>query len=115
MQNVFIEKPYHFVPPFKSAWLQNLVIGVGIPRRVLKKREGVIKHECRNLHLLKESLDAGHGVMLTPNHPRTADPALMSFVAQQTPCNFFTMASWHLFNQGFITKFIVRAMGAESG
>jgi 1-acyl-sn-glycerol-3-phosphate acyltransferase len=114
MQNVLIEKPYEFVPPYKSVWLQRLIIKLGVHKRVLRKNEGVVKHECRNLDLLRASLQAGHGVMLTPNHPRTADPAVMSHVANETPCPFYAMASWHLFNQDWQTTFMVRAMGAFS-
>lgn len=114
MQNVLIEKPYQFVPPFRSVWLQRLIIKLGIHKRVLRKRDGVVKHECRNLHLLRESLEAGHGIMLTPNHPRIADPVVMSHLANETPCPFYAMASWHLFNQDWRTTFMIRSMGAFS-
>ncbi len=114
MQNVLIEKPYQFVPPFKAAWLQRLIIKLGIPQRVLRRREGVVKHECRNLNLLRESVEAGHGVMLTPNHPRMSDPAVISYLANETPCPFYAMASWHLFNQDWRTTMMIRAMGAFS-
>lgn len=114
MQNVLIEKPYQFVPPITSTWLQNLIIRLGIPGRLLRKRDGVIQHECRNLDLLRDSLAAGHGIMLTPNHPRTADPAVMSHVARETSSPFYVMASWHLFNQDWRTTFMIRAMGAFS-
>jgi 1-acyl-sn-glycerol-3-phosphate acyltransferase len=52
--------------------------------------------------------------LLTPNHPRLADPMVMMFVARETPCNFYTMASWHLFNQGWLTRLAIRLMGAFS-
>ena len=114
MQNVFIEKPYKFVPPIRTTFWQKLFIRLGIPGRLLRKREGVIEHECRNLDLLKKSLDAGHSIILTPNHPRMSDPVLMGHLANETPCSFYAMASWHLFNQGWFSKFMVRGMGAFS-
>ena len=52
--------------------------------------------------------------MLTPNHPRTADPMVMCYLAQQTPCNFYAMASWHLFNQDWLSRLVIRLMGAFS-
>ena len=76
--------------------------------------QGVVKFECRNLDLLRQSLNQGHGVLLTPNHPRMADPMVMCYLAQQMPCNFYAMASWHLFNQGWFARWVIRLMGAFS-
>ncbi len=114
MQNLLIEKPYEFVGPIKTAWPQTLYTRSGLFRPSLKRLQGVVDHECRNLDRLKASIDAGHGVMMAPNHPRLADPMVFCFVARETPCNFYAMASWHLFNQGWFTKFMIRMMGAFS-
>lgn len=114
MQNVLIEKPYAFVPRIKNIWAQSLYARTPFYRRKLNKLQGVNSHECRNLHLLKESIDAGHGVIITPNHPRMADPMILLHLARETPCNFYCMASWHLFNQGWPTRMAIRLMGAFS-
>lgn len=114
MQNVLIEKPYQFVPPIRTEWLQRWIFKLGIPKRYLKKQEGVVHHECRNLELLNDSIASGHSVILTPNHPRMADPAVMSMLALKAGFPFYAMASWHLFNQGPIAKFALRASGAFS-
>ncbi|MCP4817347.1 MAG: 1-acyl-sn-glycerol-3-phosphate acyltransferase, partial [Planctomycetaceae bacterium] len=39
---------------------------------------------------------------------------VICYLARETPCNFYAMASWHLFNQGWFSKFIIRMMGAFS-
>ncbi len=52
--------------------------------------------------------------MLCPNHSRTADAVAMGFVARETPCEFFVMASWHLFNQGWFNRFMSRLLGGFS-
>jgi len=114
MQDLLIEKPYHFVPPITARWPQRVLIALGCFRPVLKKREGVIDHECRHLDRLRASITAGHGIMLTPNHPRTADPISMFHIARETPCPLYTMASWHLFNNGRFERFMVRLMGGFS-
>ncbi|MDP1563496.1 MAG: 1-acyl-sn-glycerol-3-phosphate acyltransferase [Pirellulaceae bacterium] len=114
MQKVFIDKPYSYVPPIRSEFLAKSLRWSGLFRRQLAKQHGVIDWECRNLEHLRESLQAGHGTMLTPNHPRTADPLVMSFVAQETPCLFYIMASWHLFHQGTLMRWILRTAGAFS-
>ena len=51
---------------------------------------------------------------MVPNHPRMADPMVMMHVARETPCNFYMMASWHLFNQNWKTTTAIRLMGAFS-
>jgi 1-acyl-sn-glycerol-3-phosphate acyltransferase len=114
MQNVFIDKPYSFVPPIRSEFLAKCLRWSGLFRRQLAKQHGVVDWECRNLPYLRESLQAGHGIMLTPNHPRTADPLAMSFVAMETPCLFYIMASWHLFHQGTLMRWVLRTAGAFS-
>lgn len=114
MHIIFVEKPYKFVPPITTNWPTRLYMKLGLHRLTLRRREGVWDHEVRNAHLLRESIDAGHGVLLTPNHPRLADPGVMFNLAHDAKCTFYTMASWHLFNQGPLLKFVVRMMGAFS-
>ena len=114
MQNLLIEKPYQFVPPFTWTWPQTLYTRSGLFKPSLKRMQGVVDHECRNLDKLKASIDAGHGIMMCPNHPRMADPMVFCFVARETPCNFYAMASWHLFNQSRFSRLMIRLMGAFS-
>jgi len=114
MQNIFIEKPYQFVPPYKGSWPQTLCTKLGIHWLTLRLREGVSSCEIRNAERLSQSLAAGHGVMLTPNHPRLKDPTTMHSLIREVNCAFYTMASWHLFNQGFFIRFVIRLMGAFS-
>ncbi len=114
MHNIFIEKPYEFVPAMKASWPQRIYTGCGLHKITLRRREGVVRHEVRNAERLRESIDAGHGVLLTPNHPRLADPVVMHNVAIAAKTPLYLMASWHLFNQGPLVRFIIRMMGAFS-
>jgi 1-acyl-sn-glycerol-3-phosphate acyltransferase len=114
MQNILIEKPYRFVPRVRLRWPQTWYCRLGLHRRQLRRLQGVVDHECRNINRLRESLAAGHGIILTPNHPRMADAMVMCHLARETPCNFFAMASWHLFNQGWVSRFALRTLGAFS-
>ena len=114
MLEILIEKPYQFVPPITWHWPQRILTIFGQYRSLLRKEHGVIDHECRNLDRLRESIAAGHGIMLTPNHPRTADPIAMYHLCRETPVSMYSMASWHLFNQTKFTTFMLRLMGAFS-
>ena len=114
MQNILIEKPYKFVPPIEMHWPQRFLTKIGKFKPLLRKEHGVVDYEVRNVERLRASLDAKHGIMLCPNHPRTADPIAMYHICQECPVSMYTMASWHLFNQSWFTTFMVRLMGAFS-
>ena len=114
MQDILIEKPYKFAPPITWHWPQRLLTRIGKFKGLLRREYGVVDHECRNLDRLRASIDAGYGIMLTPNHPRTSDPIAMSHIARDTPVSMYAMASWHLFNQSWFTTFMIRLLGAFS-
>lgn len=114
MQNVVIEKPYEFVPPHRGTFWSWLLQKFQLYRRFLRKKEGVVSYECRHVERLQASLDAGHGILLTPNHVRTADPIVMGFLSRAVGCHVYAMASWHLFNGHWFTRFMIRRMGAFS-
>lgn len=112
-ESVFIQKPYRFVPPMESAWPLKILLGMNVHKRLFRSA-GVTRCEIRNADRLKQSVAEGHGVMLTPNHPRVSDPLMMCELVKYLGIPFYTMASWHLFNQNFYTTFSVRAMGGFS-
>lgn len=114
MQKIVIEKPYRFVPPHRGDWWPTIIQWLQLYARHLRKKEGVESFEIRNSDRLRESLDAGHGILLTPNHCRTADPLVMGWLAREVGTHVFAMASWHLFNQHWFTSFAIRKMGAFS-
>ena len=80
----------------------------------LKKNEGLKGFEIRNVGRLKKSLESGHGILLTPNHCRYADPLVFGWLAKAVKCNVYAMASWHLFNQSGFMAWAIRKMGGFS-
>src|SRR5688572_30872863 len=114
MQKIIVEKPYQFVPPYRGTFWSRLAHVCRFPSWQLCRTEGVEAHEIRHLERLQESLAAGHGILLTPNHPRTADPVAMGFLAMAAPCDMWAMASWHLFHQGWLTTWVMRRLGGFS-
>lgn len=114
MQNVIIEKPYEFVPPHRGTFWSSVIQKFGLQLRHLRRKEGVESYEIRHAERIKQSLAAGHGILLTPNHVRTADPVVLGWLAQELGCHFYAMASWHLFNQGSFLRWAIRRMGAFS-
>jgi 1-acyl-sn-glycerol-3-phosphate acyltransferase len=114
MQKIIVERPYQFLPAYHSSWFPSFFQFIQLPRNYLRWKEGVVEHEIRNIDLLKDSLRAGHSILITPNHPRTADPVAMGFLSRAAGCHLYAMASWHLFQNGWFNSTMIRAMGAFS-
>jgi 1-acyl-sn-glycerol-3-phosphate acyltransferase len=115
MQDILVEKPYQFIPPHRGAWLPKFLLSpVGIHARLIRSIEGVVSHESRHAERLRQSIDAGHSILVAPNHCRTADPIALGWLCEDTPTLFYCMASWHLFNQGWLKAKVIRSMGAFS-
>ena len=112
MHNVVIEEPYEFVPPvYGNLWPNFIQAFIG-PH--LLRTYGVHSTEARDVHYMQESLEAGHGVLVAPNHSRLCDPLTLSCVTKQIKRNMHAMASWHLFKNDWLTCFALRRMGAFS-
>jgi hypothetical protein len=74
----------------------------------------VTKVECIQAERLKESVRAGLGVVLTPNHCRDEDPLVLGALTRAAGSPFFVMASWHVFKQGRLSAFLLPRAGAFS-
>ena len=80
MQKIIVEKPYQFLPPYRGLFWPWFFRGVRIHGYYLKKHEGIVAQEVRHVERLRASIAAGHAVLMTPNHPRTADPLAMGWI-----------------------------------
>lgn len=71
--------------------------------------------EVRGLAHLREALEAGHGVLITPNHPTHADSFAMYAAADQLGGPFYFMAAWQVLGtQGFFARLCLRHHGVFS-
>ena len=72
MQDVIIDEPYEFVPPVYGKfwpWVMHQYL-----KRYMRKAYGIHSIESRGAERLQASVDAGHGIIITPNHCRMSDP-----------------------------------------
>lgn len=113
MQKIIIEKPYQFIPPHRGNWWPSFIQRFKLIDIYLK-RQGIETYECRNSERLRASLDAGHGIMLAPNHARPDDPIAIGWLAREVNTHVYAMASWHLFHQDRFTAWAIRKMGGFS-
>ena len=80
----------------------------------LNKSHGIESYELFGVDRLKASLDAGHGVMLAPNHCRPCDPMVIGLLSERIGRPLNLVASWHLFMQSRLLTWILPRMGAFS-
>jgi len=114
MQNIIVEKPYRFIPPYRSTLWPAVFRAIRLHAYLLRTREGVVAHEVRHIERLRASLAQRDAILITPNHPRTADPIAMGWLAVEAPCFFYVMASWHLFQESWLAGWAIRATGGFS-
>ncbi|QDS95864.1 Acyltransferase [Roseimaritima multifibrata] len=112
--SVIVEKPYQFIPPYRGnawpTWIQRL----HIVDFYLRRKDGIVGYECRNLESVAESLNKRDGILLAPNHCRYSDPLVLGWPARELKQHVYAIASWHLFNKNAFESFAIRRMGAFS-
>lgn len=114
MQSTVVEKPYTFLPPHRGNRWPSFIQFTRAVDFYLRRKQGVVSYDCRHGERLRQSLDAGHGIVLAPNHCRYADPLALGWLARQTKTHVYAMASRHLFDAGALMTYAMRKMGAFS-
>ncbi len=112
MQNIVIDQPYEFVPPCRGAFWPR-ILKLILPA-YLNRVHGVESVELLGVDRLRESVAAGHGIMLTPNHCRPPDPMVMAHLGYAVGRPIHVMASWHLFKQSAAQRWFLPKAGAFS-
>jgi 1-acyl-sn-glycerol-3-phosphate acyltransferase len=112
VHNVVIAKPYRFVPPHRGKFWWRLFRPI-LPA-YLRKSAGIVRVTCRHVDRLRASIDAGHGVMLTPNHCRPPDPMVLGPLSYEIGRPLYVIASWHLFMQNRLQSFLLPRLGVFS-
>ena len=113
MQNIIIDKPYEFVPPDHGTFWARLLGRFVLPR-YLRSSQGVESYEVIGVERLRGSVEAGHGIMLTPNHCRPCDPMVLYPIGLAVGAPIHIMASWHLFMEGRFQRWLLRHVGVFS-
>jgi 1-acyl-sn-glycerol-3-phosphate acyltransferase len=106
VQNIIIDKPYQFVPPAGGSFWPFLMRQFA--RIHLEKTFGIFQVRTQGLERLKTSIESGAGILLTPNHSHPADPFVLIEIGRLLGFSPYIMASWHLFMQGRMQRWILR-------
>ncbi|OUU24944.1 MAG: hypothetical protein CBC13_02790 [Planctomycetia bacterium TMED53] len=113
MSRVVIDQSYEFVAPHRGGFLPR-VLGQLLLPRTLNRSFGIKSAHVQGQEKIREAKNAGHGILVTPNHPHPADPLTLFHLSRATDSLFYVMASWHLFMEGALQRFLIRSMGAFS-
>lgn len=112
MQNIIIDQPYEFVPPHRGTfWPKALKSFLPL---YLDRLHGVAEVELLGTERLRKSVEAGHGIMITPNHCRPPDPMVVAHFGYAVGRPVHIMASWHLFKQSAFQTWLLQRAGAFS-
>ena len=107
-----VGKPYRFVPPrfghFIPALLQRCLPWY------MDHKYGIERWEVRGAEGLRASIDAGHGVILTPNHSRDSDSVGIGFTGIRAGTFPHVMAGWHVLLESRFQQFIIPRAGGFS-
>ncbi|MDG2390711.1 MAG: lysophospholipid acyltransferase family protein [Planctomycetaceae bacterium] len=109
---VVTDSNYEFVPPHTNK-LWPRFLSWFVPG-ILRRNYGVTELEYRGTDKLKVLTDAGHGVLLAPNHSRMCDAFVLDGLSKSIRRPSYVMASSHLFRQSRFQSFLLRRLGAFS-
>jgi 1-acyl-sn-glycerol-3-phosphate acyltransferase len=112
MQNIVIDKPYVPVPPYRGRWWPKVLSPT--VAWFLNRKFGITRTDIVGQEHLQASLDAGHGILLTPNHVRDCDPVVVGMLCPTMKIAIYLMASWHVFHGGRVLSYILRRAGGFS-
>ena len=113
MQNIVIDKPYEFVPPDHGTFWPR-VLGRFVLPPYLRSSHGVDSYELIGVARLKASVEARHGILLTPNHCRPCDPMVLANLGFAVGAPIHIMASWHLFMESRFQRWLLQHVGVFS-
>jgi 1-acyl-sn-glycerol-3-phosphate acyltransferase len=104
------ELPYQFQPPKLSPlWVRASLLYV---KYLLRRTQIVRQIDDIGLDYLKNLKGKGDGVLITPNHPDLADPAVMFMISRRVGVPFCYMAAYQVFaGSAGLRKFILPRLG----
>jgi 1-acyl-sn-glycerol-3-phosphate acyltransferase len=113
MRRLRNDLPYTFRPPKSHAWLRSL--GLAVNRAVhLKRKYRITRIEAEGFQRVRELSEAGHSLMLAPNHSDHSDPhVVMELVARHGMRAMF-MAAREIFEVSPTASWALQSMGVFS-
>ena len=112
MQDIVFEDRYEFVAPHRGTWWPR-VLGRFVAWRLCRSHK-ISSIDIRGIDHLKSSMEAGHGIIVAPNHCRIRDAAVVAELTLRVGFPMFAMASWNVFKVSWLQTFLIRRLGTFS-
>lgn len=104
--------PRWWSPKLSSRWIQ---FWRPFRRRERLKKHRLLEVEVNGVENVREALDQGCGMLITPNHSSHADCFALYEAADRLGCPFYVMVAWQVFDRsGWLRQMILRQHGGFS-
>ena len=107
-----VGRRYRFVSP---------LFGTLVPRMLqsalpwyLNRKYGIAQWEVRGVEKLRASIDAGHGVLIAPNHSKDSDSVAVGLISIPSGSYLHIMAGWHVLLESRFQSWVIRHSGGFS-
>ena len=113
MRRLRNDLPYTFRPPKLQNWLRPL--GLALNRAVhLDRKYRIGKIEAEGFHRVRELNEAGHALLLAPNHSDHSDPHVVMELAHRHGMRALFMAAREIFEVSPTASWALQSMGVFS-
>ena len=113
MRRLRNDLPYTFTPPKPRAWFRPLGLWAN-ETLMLRRKYQVARLDARGFERVKELSDAGHAVLLAPNHADHSDPHVMTAVIARHGMRSHFMAAREVFEISKAGAWALQSMGVFS-
>jgi 1-acyl-sn-glycerol-3-phosphate acyltransferase len=113
MRRLRNDLPYTFRPPKMREWLRPLALAVN--RRVhLERKYRIAKIDEAGFGRVRDLCEAGHSVLLAPNHSDHSDPHVIMEIASRHGLRPFFMGAREIFEVSAVAGWSLQSMGVFS-
>ncbi len=113
MRRLRNDLPYRFRPPLMNAWLRPL--GLAVNRKIhLGRKYNIGRIVDEGFNAVRDLNEAGHAVMLAPNHSDHSDPHVVMEVARRHGMRAVFMAAREVFEASPLAGWALQGMGSFS-
>lgn len=113
MRRLRNDLPYTFRPPRVQAWLRPL--GLALNRAIhLSRKYRVTRIEAEGFQRVRELSEAGHAVLVAPNHSDHSDPHVVMELLARHGMRAWFMAAREIFEVGPAASWALQSMGVFS-
>ena len=113
MRRLRNDLPYTFRPPMSGAWLRPL--GLAMNRAVhLSRKYRIAKIHDQGFERVRELGEAGHAILLAPNHSDHSDPHVVMELAARCGMNAYFMGAREIFEVSSLAAWALQSMGVFS-